>query len=138
MPGETYQGYVVPAGVPESQLTTYSVKVWYCAAGDACAQLIVYRSSGLPTEVTEPQFQVLPNPNTGTFDVKYDGLKPGHYIQQIIGTSGSVLYEKEINVSISSGTEPISVQNLSAAVYFVRWVNTTTGSVLITQIVVLP
>lgn len=138
LPGEKYQGYVVPPGVNDSELINYSVKVWYCADGDVCAQSIVYRSTGAPPEEAEPRFQVVPNPNSGTFDVQYDGLTPGHYIQHIISTSGRILYEQELDIAISSGTQPVSDRNLSAAVYFVRWVNTTTGSVLITQIVVLP
>jgi len=136
--GETYQGFVVPVGVSDSQLSNYSVKVWFCAEGDACAQSIVYRSPGSPSEETEPRFQVVPNPNSGTFDVQYYGLTPGHYVQNIIGTSGRILYEQELDITGSSGTQPVSARNLSAAVYFVRWVNTTSGYVLITQIIILP
>lgn len=135
IPGEKFQGYVVPVGDDEKQL---SIRVWYCADGKDCSQLIHNRSTDFPPEETEPRFQVLPNPNSGAFDVKYDGLKPGHYIQHIIGTTGKILYEQELDIAGSSGTQPVYVHDLIAAAYFVRWVNTTTGSVLITQIVVLP
>lgn len=138
LPGETYQGFVVPVGVSDIQLSTYSVKVWYCADGEDCAQLIVYRSSGSPPEETEPRFQIVPNPNSGTFFVEYEGLNPGHYVQHIISASGRMINEQELDIDSRSGSVPVSVSNLSAAVYFVRWVNTTSGAVLNTQIVVLP
>ena len=138
LPGETYQGYVVPVGVSDNQLTTYSVKVWYCVDGDACAQSIVYRSPGSPPEEAEPRFQIVPNPNSGTFFVEYDGLNPGHYVQHIINASGGMINEQELDIADRSGSLPVLISNLSAAIYFVRWVNTTTGDVLITQIIVLP
>ena len=136
--GETFQGYVVPDGVPESQLNTYSVKVWFCAAGEACAQYITFRSESIPEPAETQQILVVPNPNNGDFEVRYKGLETGSYDQEIIGSSGQSVYHDRIGLSDSQGIWNTNMKSLVSGVYFIRWINISSGTVYITQMVVLP
>lgn len=136
--GETFQGYVVPDGVPESQLNTYSVKVWFCAAGEACAQYITFRSESIPEPTDTYQIIVVPNPNSGEFEVRYKGLETGTYEREIIGSSGQPVYHDRIVLSDSQGIWSTNTKSLVSGVYFIRWISLSSGTVYITQMVVLP
>lgn len=136
--GDTFQGYVVPVGVPENQLSNYSVKVWFCDAGEACAQYISYRSESNSAITDEPEILVVPNPNNGQFELRYKGLQPGTYDQDIIELSGKLVNHDRLEFSEPQGIYSQFPKPLASGVYLIRWINTSLGTVHITQMIVLP
>jgi hypothetical protein len=121
-----FQGCVVGKLDP-TELEKFSVKVYYCGQDTGCAQLITYRTFQEEPEPTEFNILVVPNPNSGTFSLKYDILDTGNYDQYIFNSSGQLVQRESILLEGKEGSLDLSLPNSSAGLYFIKLINSITG-----------
>lgn len=64
------------------------------------------------------QYVVFPNPNAGTFQIKYNALENSNANYVLTDATGRTILEKELNND--SGIHSISIENAAAGIYFLN------------------
>lgn len=77
--------------------------------------------SSLCESSNEISWVAFPNPNNGTFSIKWNGIEENMSAQvRIYDMTGKQVFQKELQVGVDGQMELIQAQTLSAGAYFVR------------------
>lgn len=114
-------------GAGNSQNFTVTVTDANGCSVEKSINIIVEACTGLEESALNNAFSLYPNPNTGEFNIVFNGTLTGKALIRIISSTGNVVYTDIIELKNNIQTNKLNVSNLNNGIYFIK-VETQHGS----------
>jgi hypothetical protein len=116
-----FNGVAIPGATAQKHLAVYAGNYTVVVTLNGCSSAISNSLLVLPVSIADnvfgASFEIYPNPNNGTFDVKADSKRRTECTLEICNTLGAIIWKQENVVIDGAFTSHINLKQVQAGTY---------------------